>query len=138
MSDEEVVIWSGKAGMADFLVYPIHWIYTIGTGGIYLVWVFFSRRGTKYTLTTQRLKIENGFFSKRIDEIELFRIKDTRVRLGFFEKLVGYGTIEIESTDKTRVPPLKHMKNVIEKREEIRGASQKSRVALGIKTVVNE
>jgi len=96
---EEIEIWPEKASMLDFFVNPIQWIYTICTLGIYFLIVYLSRLNTRYTLTDERLKITSGLLTKKVDEIELFRIKDTKVTQTFLNRLVGIGTISVISSD---------------------------------------
>jgi membrane protein YdbS with pleckstrin-like domain len=53
----------------------------------------------EYVVTTQRVRIVSGLFGKNIQEIELFRVKDTMVRQSFFQRLFGLGTITVLSGD---------------------------------------
>src|ERR1700683_2950908 len=53
----------------------------------------------QYVVSTQRVRIVSGIFSKDIQEIELFRVKDTMARQSFFLRLFGLGTITILSGD---------------------------------------
>lgn len=52
-----------------------------------------------YRLTTQRLFVRRGLIAKHIDEVELFRVKDITVNQTLFQRILGYGTITILSTD---------------------------------------
>ena len=56
-------------------------------------------RAIEYVVTTQRVRIISGIFSKDIQEIELFRVKDTMAHQTFFLRLFGLGTITIVSGD---------------------------------------
>ena len=134
---EEIEIWSEKASMLDFIVNPMHWIFTICTLGIYFLIVYLSRLNTRYTLTDERLKITSGLLTKKIDEIELFRIKDTKVTQTFLERLVGIGTISVISSDETENVIISYLPNSINRREEIRDYSNKSREKKGIRTIVD-
>lgn len=64
------------------------------------IW-FISWPFEKYTLTNKRLFIERGIIKYSCDEIKLFRVNDTTLSKGLIERLFGYGTITIISTDKT-------------------------------------
>ncbi len=55
----------------------------------------------KYTLTTERLKEEDGVFSKHTDELELFRVKDISNSQPFFLRVFSCGNIIIETSDKS-------------------------------------
>lgn len=61
-----------------------------------LPWTF-----TKYTLTDEKLLIESGFFSRREEEIRLYRILDVTLKRPFGQRLWGLGTIHVCSADKS-------------------------------------
>ena len=56
-------------------------------------------RACHYVVTTQRVRVARGLFSRNIQEIELFRVKDLAVHQWFFQRLFGLGTITILSGD---------------------------------------
>jgi len=56
-------------------------------------------RSTTYIVTNQRVKVMRGILSKSIDEIELFRAKDTSVQQSFFLRILGRGNLTILSGD---------------------------------------
>lgn len=56
---------------------------------------------TKYHVTSDRIEIERGWISRRIDNLDMFRVKDVRVAIGIFDRIIGIGTVIIISTDST-------------------------------------
>jgi uncharacterized membrane protein YdbT with pleckstrin-like domain len=52
-----------------------------------------------YELTTERLKITEGVFSKITDTLELYRVKDLEMRQPFLHRLVGIENIQINTSD---------------------------------------
>lgn len=56
---------------------------------------------TKYSLTEERLFIEQGFLSKREDEVRLYRIMDVSLTRSFGQRIFGVGTIHCSSADKS-------------------------------------
>ena len=46
-------------------------------------------------LTTQRLKITSGVFTKVTETLELYRVKDIETRQPFFSRLVGIENVRI-------------------------------------------
>ena len=138
MSEEENEIWSEKASMLDFAVNPWHWIFTVGTVGVYFVLVYLIRLSTRYTLTNERLKVTKGLLSKSVDEIELFRIKDTKVHQSFLNRLVGIGHIDVTSSDNTGMIRINNLPKATDRREEIRRLSNEAREKKGVRTIVNE
>ena len=52
-----------------------------------------------YRLTTERLFIERGILSRTIDQAELIRIDDVRIRKTLLNRMTGVGSVELFSTD---------------------------------------
>jgi membrane protein YdbS with pleckstrin-like domain len=62
-------------------------------------WAYFHLRAVEYVITSQRVRVISGLFSKDVQEIELFRVKDTAARQSFLLRLFGLGTITVLSGD---------------------------------------
>lgn len=100
---EEKIIYEGSpsqwtntkifvlCGLFCWLVIPIF----IG------LYYYFLVKSTKTTITTKRVLLERGLFSKRIDEVLLKRVTDTKIFEPFLLRLVGLANITVFSTDKT-------------------------------------
>lgn len=71
---------------------------SIVIAGARILWRVLSCR---YRLTNQRLFIERGIFAQTIDQTELIRVDDVRIRKTFTNRLLGLGSIKILSTDVT-------------------------------------
>jgi uncharacterized membrane protein YdbT with pleckstrin-like domain len=52
-----------------------------------------------YELTTERLKMTEGVFSKVTDTLELYRVKDIETRQPFFYRMVGVENVQINTSD---------------------------------------
>lgn len=66
-----------------------------------LVVAWIRIRSTHYTLTTQRVLIEQGIFTKTLNEIDLRYIDDSLFVQSFVERLLGIGHVTLLSSDKT-------------------------------------
>src|SRR5262249_46594734 len=73
----------------------------IVTLGIYAIYAYAKARGTHYKITSQRVVIETGIFSKHMEQIDLYRIVDYVVERPFGQRIMGTGTIVLEAMDKT-------------------------------------
>jgi len=138
VSTEEIDIWSETASMRDFYVNPRHWLLSVLTLGIYAGVVYLNRYYTRYRLTNERLVKVSGLLARRIDEIELYRIRDTRLHQTFFQRLVGMGSVDVVSTDVSESFQIEHLPQAHEKREQIRAMANKAREGRGMRTVLNE
>lgn len=101
---------------------------------VQVAWAYVHLRATEYVVSTQRVRIVSGIFSKDIREIELFRVKDTMARQSFFLRLFGLGTITILSGDQ-RLPRLvlDGIPKAIELRERLRQEVMTLRQKFGVR-----
>jgi uncharacterized membrane protein YdbT with pleckstrin-like domain len=65
----------------------------------YAFWKYLEVKTTRMTLTDQRLIITSGIFTKRTNETELYRVRDTSIEEPFFYRMFGVGNVIIFSTD---------------------------------------
>lgn len=80
--------------------------------------------GTRYELTTQRLRIIRGLLGRTYQEIELVRVRDTAVTQHMGERALNVGDITIYSNDPSDPEiVLKNVKEPMEVRELIRKAT---------------
>jgi membrane protein YdbS with pleckstrin-like domain len=59
-------------------------------------------RATKYRVTNQRLTVESGLFSKRVDDVDLRSVEDVALEQSALERLLGVGRLSIVSSDRSR------------------------------------
>ena len=52
-----------------------------------------------YELTTERLKITEGVFSKVTDTLELYRVKDIETRQPFLYRMFGVENVQMNTSD---------------------------------------
>lgn len=62
-------------------------------------WNWLRVRGTRLTITDQRLIVSEGIFNKATNETELYRVRDTSIEEPFFYRMFGVGNIIIYTTD---------------------------------------
>lgn len=101
-----------------------------------LLWlrVWYRVSSTRYRLTTQRLFMQTGLIAKKLEEVELFRVKDVTLSQGILQRLMGVGDVVVLSTDDT-APQLElaGIANPIEVKEQIRNAFRASRQREGMR-----
>ncbi len=109
---EERTVWQGGpsqwgnapvfvlGALLSFLVLPL----------VYAVVMLLETRFTRYDLTTQRLRSRTGVLSKRVDEIELYRVRDFTVEQSVWQRAVGLGSVRLVTSDRSH--PEFVMKNV--------------------------
>lgn len=65
----------------------------------YAIWKYLVIKSTKLVLTDQRLIVTTGIFTRRTNETELYRVRDTSIEEPFFYRIFGVGNVIIYSTD---------------------------------------
>ena len=55
----------------------------------------------RYRLGEDRLFYEKGFLSTTVDDILLYRVRDISVKISFWQRLTGVGTVTVNSSDQT-------------------------------------
>jgi uncharacterized membrane protein YdbT with pleckstrin-like domain len=97
-SGGEELLYAGRPAVIQGLGGLLLAILTVGLSAL-VMWV--RTRGTLFKITTQRIVIEQGIFSKRMEQIDLYRIVDYVVERPFGQRLMGTGNIVLEAMDKT-------------------------------------
>jgi uncharacterized membrane protein YdbT with pleckstrin-like domain len=81
-----------------------------------------------YELTTQRLRIRRGILNRRLDELELYRVKDYVMEQPFFLRMLGLGNLTLLSADaSTPTVAIRAIAGVEAVREKLRNAVQSER-----------
>jgi uncharacterized membrane protein YdbT with pleckstrin-like domain len=65
-----------------------------------LAWRIAVLRSHRYRVSNQRIVIESGVLSKRIDEVDMRAVEDIEFRQRFLQRLLGIGEIAIVAADK--------------------------------------
>jgi uncharacterized membrane protein YdbT with pleckstrin-like domain len=104
---------SGAALIIPLVMWIIRW------------WV---TRTTSYELTSQRLKIHHGILTRRLEELELYRVKDYVMEQPLMLRLLGLGNLTLVSSDaSTPRLMIRAIPDVATVRERLRTAVQSER-----------
>jgi uncharacterized membrane protein YdbT with pleckstrin-like domain len=91
-----------RAGDDDGLM-TIGWIVTavaVFIAGVAFLGGWITLKSTKYTVTTQRILIESGFFAKNVDEVDMRLVDDSQFDQSLPARILGIGDITVRSSDK--------------------------------------
>jgi uncharacterized membrane protein YdbT with pleckstrin-like domain len=108
----------------------------LGFVSIFFVWL--RNVCTKFIITNQRVKLETGIIFRRIDEVELYRIKDIKVDYSLLNQVFNVGTITLRSSDPTTrdgALVIPYVVNARKVRETLRNAIEQSRWRRGVREV---
>lgn len=110
----------------------------VGVGLLIVLWKWFENLATTYEVTEDRLILHKGIFSKSIDEIELYRVKDVRIDFTIINQVADIGTITIASSDETtREAPLviRDVARARARRERLRELVNNARRLRGVREI---
>jgi hypothetical protein len=99
----------------------------------YLFITFAARRSVRYSLFARRLEIERGILGRRVESIELWRVRDVVLDQTLGERLRGAGRITLYSNDQVEprleVGPVAGARGLFEKlRDAVATARKDARV----------
>jgi membrane protein YdbS with pleckstrin-like domain len=135
--DQEVVLWEENPShwtrFASYLLATLL-IAAFGLGLIIMLIIYLTVRFTKYKLTDQRLIITKGIFTRHIETVELYRIKDIKYDASFWQRMVGIGNIRMISSDRsTDKISLLGFADSMKKFDQIRQGVETCRMKRGVK-----
>lgn len=96
MEGEKIVYEGSPSQLMNF------WVYVSCLLLVTIPWAiarWLQTRHTRLKVTSERLILTSGVFSRTTSEVELYRIRDVSVHEPFFLRLFGTGHIELFSTD---------------------------------------
>lgn len=99
-------------------------------------WRWLVTRSTVYTLTDQRLKTVRGVFTRVTDDLELYRVRDSKLQQSLWERLFGLGELTLYTTDaSTPEVHLRWIRNAESVREILRRLVEARREAKQVRTL---
>ena len=109
----------------------------IVTLGLALPFLWFRAKAKHYRVTTQRIVVEVGLFSKTMEQVDLYRITDYVVERPFGQRIMGTGNLILEAIDSTspmlRLDGLKT--DVVALYEKLRVATEAAKQRRGVRVV---
>jgi uncharacterized membrane protein YdbT with pleckstrin-like domain len=133
-TNAEATLFEGNPALV-----PNAWalLVSVLTVGIALLYFLVKSRQTHYKITTQRVIIEKGLFSKRMDQIDTYRINDYVVERPLGQRMLGTGNIVLTSLDRStpevRIEDIKT--DVLSLYESLRKATEEQKQRRGVRTL---
>ena len=136
LETNEEFFWEVTGSTDDWKYNPVFILLTIFTLGLFFFGLKLYRQYHSYILTSSRFIIISGILGRQVDEIELFRIVDSRTVQSLIDRWVDLGEIIISSTDMTGMVHMKKIPHPHHVRDSLRQAYRQARAERG--TVVLE
>ena len=113
---------------------------TVVTLGLAALYYWAESKGVRYKVTTRRVIVERGLLSKRLEQVDAYRIKDYVVDRPFGQRLLGTGNLLLITMD-TTTPNMElrglHT-DVVALYDRLRAAAEQDRARRGVRIVDNE
>ena len=136
MEETETVLWEGNpsqwsnfpvflvCGLLCFLVIPLFIAF----------WRWLETKCFIYRVTSERIVTRRGVFSKRTEEVELYRVKDATLIEPFWLRMVSLGHIDLTTSDRTTpYVRLRAIPNASALREQLRKSVERQRSLKGVR-----
>jgi uncharacterized membrane protein YdbT with pleckstrin-like domain len=99
-----------------------------------ILWKWLVVKNTKYELTTERLRMRHGVLNKKLDELELYRVRDYKLDQPFFLRIFSLGSITLQTSDRTHpTVVLEAIPKAEELREQLRTHVEACRTRKGVR-----
>ena len=132
--DGEELLFEGRSATIPNLTTVVLVIVTLG---LWMIVCWIRTLGCSYRITTRRIVVESGVLSKRLEQIDLYRIVDYTVDRPFGQRLLGTGNLLLKTLDKTS--PALNVRNiktdVVALYERLRVATEADKVRRGVRMV---
>ena len=103
MAAEERTVWLGTPSqvinLGSFILLGLFFWLVIPL--FIILWKWLVVKNMKYELTTERLRMRHGVFNKKLDELELYRVRDYKLDQPFFLRIFSLGNIIMQTSDRT-------------------------------------
>ncbi|EDY85598.1 conserved hypothetical protein [gamma proteobacterium HTCC5015] len=120
---KEETVWVGSPSQVinipSFVIYGLFFWLILPL--FLILWKWLVVKNTGYEITTQRLKTSYGVLNKKVDELELYRVKDSQLEQPFVLRLFSLSNIVLMTSDRSHpTVVIKAVPNGQDLREKIR------------------
>lgn len=130
------LLLAGGLVAAYYLVTPPQPLILLGLA-VPLLWMlarWIAIRCHRYEITSERVKMTTGLFSRKTNELELYRVRDYSVEEPFWLRLVGCGNIVLVTADRTSPSfVLRAVPNAATLKDQIRTHTERMRQRRGVR-----
>ena len=130
----EIVLFEGRRALVPSVSVLLLVIVTLG---LWLLPRWWNRGSKLYRVTTRRIVVETGVLSKRLEQIDLYRIADYTVDRPFFQRVMGTGNLLLKTFDKST--PELHVReiktDVVALYEKLRVATEAEKAKRGVRMI---
>ncbi len=93
---DERILFQGHPAIIGSVSRLLMAIFTLGIGAI---WFWLRSINTQYLITSQRIVIEIGIFSRTIETLEIYQVDDIQLEKPLGQRIMGTGNIVLLTRD---------------------------------------
>jgi uncharacterized membrane protein YdbT with pleckstrin-like domain len=93
---DERILFKGHPAVIGSVTRLLISIFTLGIGAL---WFWLQSKNTQYLITSQRIVIESGIFSKDIETLEIYQVDDIQLEKPLNQRMVGTGNMLLLTRD---------------------------------------
>ena len=97
-SSSEEVLFDGRPAVVSSAGQILLCVLTLG---LWLIPLYLRSLGTHYRVTNRRIVVETGVLSKRLEQVDLYRISDYSVDRPFLQRLLGTGNLLLKTLEQS-------------------------------------
>ncbi len=130
----EIVLFEGRRALVPSVAVLLLVVITLG---LWLIPRWWHRGSKLYRVTTRRIVVETGVLSKRLEQIDLYRIADYTVDRPFGQRVLHTGNLLLKTFDKST--PELHVReiktDVVALYEKLRAATEVEKAKRGVRMI---
>lgn len=133
-AESEELLFEGRPALVRSIGQLLLCLVTLGLWLIPSWWASLSKH---YRVTSRRVVVETGVLSKKLEQVDLYRIHDYTVERPFGQRMMGTGNIALKTHDKTTpdVTLAGLRTDVIALYEKLRTATELERQRRGVRVI---
>lgn len=93
---EERILFKGHPAVIGSVTRLLVAVFTLGIGAL---WYWLKSINTQYLITSQRIVIEVGIFSRNIETLEIYQIDDIQLEKPLNQRIMGTGNMFLITRD---------------------------------------
>ena len=130
----EEVFFEGSPALVQNIGQLILCVITLGLWFLPLLW---RARAISYRVTSRRVVVQTGVLSKRLEQVDLYRVTDYSVDRPFSQRLLGTGNLLLKTVDKGCPELVLHgiKTDVVALYERVRAATEADKMRHGVRMV---
>jgi uncharacterized membrane protein YdbT with pleckstrin-like domain len=98
----ELIFEGAPSWKAWFWSYVAAFVLSLAVVGlVWLLVLHLVRKSTRYKVTDRNIDTEAGVFSKKVETLQLWRVRDIDFRQSFWERILGIARIHVFTKDVT-------------------------------------